>query len=154
MFQKNLIVMPEQVFQKKEEVLDYLTHLENDRVTDPEGYARDVREREASFTTYIFEGIATPHAKSSCVKTPFVVYAKLAEKVHWGDDEGEDADLVFLLGVPKVSGDNEFANLHLKVLAVLSKKLVHEDFRNSLRAASNTDEVYELLKKIEEEIKK
>lgn len=152
MFQKNLIVMPEQVFQKKEEVLNYLTHLENDRVADPEGYARDVREREASFTTYIFEGIATPHAKSSSVKTPFVVYAKLAEKVHWGDDVGEDADLVFLLGVPKASENNEFANLHLKVLAVLSKKLVHEDFRESLRAAATVDEVYDLLKKIEEDI--
>ena len=152
MFQKSLIVMPEQIFQTKEEVLDYLTHLENGRVSDPDGYARDVQEREATFATYIFEGIATPHAKSEFVKEPFVVYAKLAKTVHWGDDEGEDADLIFLLGVPKTGENNEFANLHLKVLAVLSKNLVHEDFRESLRAASTTDEVYDLLKKIEEDI--
>lgn len=152
MFEKNLIVMPEQVFQSKEEVLDYLTHLDNSRVADADGYARDVREREATFTTYIFEGIAIPHAKTDCVKEPFVVYAKLREKVHWGDDEGEDADQVFLLGVPKTSENNEFANLHLQILTSLSKKLVHEDFRNSLKDAASADEIYDLLKKFEEEM--
>lgn len=152
MFEKNLIVMPEQVFQSKEEVLDYLTHLENDRVADSDGYARDVEEREATFATYIFEGIAIPHAKTDFVKTPFVAYAKLREKVHWGDDEGEDADQIFLLGVPKTSENNEFANLHLQILTRLSKKLVHEDFRNSLKDASSVDEIYDLLKKFEEEM--
>lgn len=152
MFQKSLIVMPEQVFQTKEEVLDYLTHLENDRVSNPDGYARDVQERESTFSTYVFEGIATPHAKSDFVREPFVAYAGLADKVLWGDDEGEDADLIFLLGVPKTSENNEFKNLHLKVLAALSKRLVHEDFRESLRAASNADEIYTLLKKFEEDM--
>lgn len=152
MFEKNLIVMPEQVFRSKEEVLNYLTHLENDRVTDANGYAKAVTEREATFTTYIFEGIAIPHAKTDYVKVPFVVYAKLREKVHWGDDEGEDADQIFLLGVPKVSKDNEFANLHLQILTQLSKKLMHEDFRNSLKNAVTIDEIHNLLKNFEEEM--
>lgn len=152
MFEKSLIVMPEQVFKTKDEVLDYLTHLENGRVADPDGYGRDVKEREATFATYIFEGIAIPHAKTDCVKEPFVAYAKLKEKVHWGDDEDEDADQVFLLGVPKTSGDNKFANLHLQILTGLSKKLMHEDFRNSLKNAASIDEIYDLLKKFEEEM--
>ena len=152
MFEQNLIVMPEQVFQSKDEVLEYLTHLENSRVADADGYAKDVREREATFATYIFEGIAIPHAKTDFVKEPFVVYAKLREKVHWGDDEDEDADQIFLLGVPKTSENNEFANLHLKILTSLSKKLMHEDFRSSLKEASDPAEIYAILKKFEEEI--
>lgn len=154
MFQKDLIVIANQTFQTKEEVLEYLTHLKNDRVSDPDKYAEDVLEREEAFATYITGGIATPHAKSTFVKEPFVIYAKLAQAVHWGDDEGEDADLIFLLGVPKTGENNAYANLHLKVLAVLSKKLVHADFRDSLRASTTVDEVYDLLKKIEEEIDK
>lgn len=147
MFDKRLIVMPEQTFHSKAEVLEYLTHLENDKVSDPEGYAKDVRDREATFATYIFDGIAIPHAKSENVTEPFVIYARLNEAVHWGDDDDENAVQVFLLGVPK-SGNN----LHLELLTRLSKKLVHEDFRNSLAAASNIEEVYQLLKKFEEEL--
>lgn len=153
MFDKQLIVMPDQTFQSKEEVLDYLTHLDNSRVADQDGYAKDVKEREATFATYIFEGIAIPHAKTDYVKEPFVAYARLREKVRWGDEEGEDADQVFLLGVPKTSKDNAFANLHLQILTSLSKKLVHEDFRESLKNASSADEIYDLLKKFEEEMK-
>jgi fructose-specific phosphotransferase system IIA component len=152
MFEKHLIVMPDQIFQSKDEVLDFLTHLENERVSDPDGYGKDVKEREATFATYIFEGIAIPHAKSDNVKEPFVVYAKLREAVHWGDDEGEDANQVFLLGVPKTNNGNDSSNLHLQILTSLSKKLVHEDFRNSLKDASSTDEIYDLLKKFEEEM--
>ena len=147
MFEKRLIVMPEQTFRSKDEVLEYMTHLENDKVSNPDGYAKDVRDREATFATYTFDGIAIPHAKSENVTEPFIAYARLNEAVHWGDDEGEDAIQVFLLGVPK-SGNN----LHLELLTRLSKKLVHEDFRKSLADASSTEEVYQLLKKFEEEL--
>ena len=53
MFEKRLIVLPEQAFGTKEEVLHYLTHLENDRVQDADGYEKDIREREATFATYV-----------------------------------------------------------------------------------------------------
>lgn len=147
MFDKRLIVMQERTFQSKDEVLEYLTHLENDKVSDADGYAKDVREREATFATYTIDGVAIPHAKSENVTEPFIVYARLNQAVHWGDDEGEDAVQVFLLGVPK-SGNN----LHLELLTRLSKKLIHEDFRNSLASAPNTEEIYQLLKKFEEEM--
>ena len=151
MIDRHLIVMPEQSFHSKDEVLEYLTHLDNDRVIDPDGYAKDVSEREETFATYIMDGIAIPHAKTAYVSDPFVVYAKLKEKVHWGTEEGEDADQVFLLGVPKNGKDNQFANLHLEILNRLSRQLMHDDFRASLAAASDIEEIYRLLKKTEED---
>ena len=152
MFEKRLIVLPEQAFGTKEEVLHYLTHLENDRVQDADGYEKDVREREATFATYTIEGIAIPHAKTDYVTEPFVIYARLKAPVHWGDDEGEDAKQVFLLGVPKTGKDGSSANLHLKILTHLSKKLMHDDFRNGLLNAATTEEIYQQLKKLEEDL--
>lgn len=152
MFEKELIVISEAEFKTKEDVIHYLTHLDNSKVTDQDGFERDVLEREAAFATYIGYDIAMPHAKTECVTEPFVVYARIKGQVFWGTDEGEDINQVFLLGVPKPKdGDNKFANLHLKVLAMLSRSLMHDDFREALTNAQTEEEIYHLLKKIEEE---
>ena len=152
MFEKHLIVMPEQAFETKEKVLHYLTHLENDRVKDADGYEKDVLEREATFPTYTIDGIAIPHAKTDSVLEPFVMYARLKAPVHWGEEDGEDARQVFLLGVPKTGKDGQSANLHLKILTHLSKKLMHDDFRSGLLNAESVDEIYQQLKKLEEDL--
>ena len=60
--------------------------------------------------------------------------------VVWNEESGETADLVILIAVPaKEAGDT-----HMKILANLSRKLMHEDFRESLRN-STKEKVYEIL---------
>ena len=56
--------------------------------------------------------------------------------------------MVFLIGVPKVGGAAN-NNLHLKILAALSKKLIHDEFRAQLSTANSTKDIYALLQEIE-----
>ena len=56
--------------------------------------------------------------------------------------------MVFLIGVPKVGGAAN-NNLHLKILAALSKKLIHDEFRAQLYAAASVKDIYALLQEIE-----
>ena len=71
MFQKELIVLPQQIFADKAEVISYLTHLDNDRVTDKNLYEKDVKERESVIPTYVGYGIGLPHARTEAVEDAF-----------------------------------------------------------------------------------
>ncbi|MBP3817326.1 MAG: PTS sugar transporter subunit IIA [Butyrivibrio sp.] len=152
MFDKKLIVMPDVEFETKEDVIHFLTHLDNNKVSDMDGFEKEVLERESTFVTYVGYDIGMPHARTNHSTEPFVVYARLKNRVHWGENDGEDVSQVFLLGVPQLNdSDHSFANLHLKVLAMLSRNLMHDDFRESLNKAANTDDIYNLLINMKED---
>lgn len=151
MFNEKIVVFLEEPFATKRDVIQRLTHLENPCVVDADRYAQAVLEREDTFPTYTIDGVAMPHAKSDAVSEAFVAFARLKEPVRWGSAQGEDARVVFLIGVPQVSANGENNNLHLRILAALSKKLIHESFRRSLLAAASEKEVYHLLQALEGE---
>ena len=153
MIRKELIIMADKDFETKEEVIHYLTHIDNKKVVDKHGFEKDVLEREASFVTYIGYEIGIPHARTAYVTEPFVVYLRLKKPVHWGRDDKENVNHLFLLGVPQNNKeDYSNANLHLRILVALSKNLMHDDFRERLFQAKNQDEIYDLLEKVKEEI--
>jgi PTS system fructose-specific IIA component/PTS system nitrogen regulatory IIA component len=55
--------------------------------------------------------------------------------------DGEGVGLVFLLAVPEeCQGDQ-----HLKIIAGLSRKLVHQEFRETLAHATSDQEIVDLL---------
>lgn len=110
------------------------------RLSDKDAYVQAARAREEETGGTAMEmGIAIPHAKSSGVKEPAVAFGRTAEPIKYGD---EDADLIFLIAAPE--GEN---NLHVKILSRLARKLVHNDFRASLREAGTSEEVMELLRR-------
>jgi PTS family fructose porter, IIA component len=150
-FDEKQIVFLEESFTAKEDVIRCLTHLENSRIVDADRYEQAVLEREASFATYTIDGVAMPHAKSEGVGEAFVTFARLNVPVPWGAEPGEDARIVFLIGVPQAADGEQNNNLHLKILAALSKKLIHESFRQKLSDARSETEVYQLLQEIEED---
>ena len=153
LFDEKLIVFPEDSFAAKEDVIRCLTHLENSRIVDADRYEQAVLEREASSATYTIDGVAMPHAKSEGVGEAFVAFARLNVPVPWGAEPGEDARIVFLIGVPQAADGEQNNNLHLKILAALSKKLIHESFRQKLSEAASEKEVYQLLQEIEEDFR-
>ncbi len=145
MFDKKLVNFNKKTYADKFEVIQDLAHLENANVGDADVYAAAVTEREQVVPTYIGYGIAMPHAITPGVKKAFVIYQKLENGVKW---DNEDVSDIFMIGVPK--DGNTDAKQHLKIISELSKNLMREEFRNSLLNASDSDEVFELLKKIEE----
>lgn len=150
MFEKNLTIITDRKFKDKNEVISYLANLKNQSVIVPSDYEKDVLERESIVSTYVGFGVAIPHAKSLSLKSPFVIYAKLKELVKW-DESDEKVNQVFMIGVPKnENGQDSNSRLHLRILSELSKSLMRSDFRDELIQAKEEDEVYKLLKTIEE----
>lgn len=110
------------------------------RLSDKDAYVLAARAREEETGgTGMEMGIAIPHAKSSGVKEPAVAFGRTPAPIQYGD---EQADLIFLIAAPE--GEN---NLHVKILSRLARKLVHENFRSSLREADSPEEVMELLRR-------
>ena len=62
--------------------------------------------------------------------------------VAWTED-GETVDLVIMIAVPL----SEAGNTHMKILASLSRKLMHEEFRESLRNSSK-EQVFAILTEV------
>ncbi|CAN5636771.1 hypothetical protein BH24ACT20_BH24ACT20_12760 [soil metagenome] len=122
-------------------VIDALVDLldKDGRLTDRDAYAEAVyaREKETGGTAMEM-GIAIPHAKSSGVETAGVAFGRTNSPLDYGD---EKADLIFLIAAPE--GEH---NLHVKVLQQLARRLVHENFRTSLREASTPEEAVELMR--------
>ena len=105
------------------------------RVTDLEGYLQAVAAREEHFPTGIEGGIAIPHAQSEFVTTPSVAVGISRTGVDFGADDGP-SDLIFLIAAP-ASGENA----HLEILAALARKVMHEEFRDELRAEADSAKV-------------
>lgn len=117
----------------------------NNYLSDKEKFYSDVLEREATFPTYIGHEIGLPHSQSTGVIKPCVTIGRFKSDIVW-TEEKENANLVFLIAVPKESQDN----LHLKILSKLARLLMHEDFRNNIKTLEET-ELLELLNKSMEE---
>lgn len=114
-------------------------------IADREKYTNAVREREQKGTTGIGFGVAIPHGKSDGVTAPCIAYARLQPPVDWDSFDKEPVSSVFLIGVPEKNAGND----HLKILIAISKKLMHEEFRQQLKQAASPEAVLEIIKSIE-----
>lgn len=104
-----------------------------------------IYDREAESSTGLGMNIAIPHAKSSAVKQPAVVFGRSQEGIDWKSLDGTAAKLIFMIVVPEERAGND----HLKILQMLSRKLMDEVFREQLLHADTKDEVYKLLDTIQ-----
>ncbi len=101
-------------------------------VNDRTAYQNSVFHRESEFSTGVGYGIAIPHGKSEGVNEAFVLFAKV-NQVEWNAFDGQPVDLVFQIGVPA----SDAGETHLRLLATLSRKLMNDDFRASIRQAED-----------------
>lgn len=149
MIKKELIHL-EIKMNNKEDILDYMiTNASTlDLLEDGKRFKTDVYEREEMLPTSIGFKVAIPHGRSKGVKAPFVSFMKTETPFLWDDRNDNLVDFIFLIAIPK---ENE-NNLHLRLLAEVSKRLMNEDYREALRTASSIDEAYELLNEINERI--
>lgn len=126
----------------KDDVIDEMIELlaKNNVIMDKEQFRRDIYARENLSTTGIGFGVAIPHAKSKTVKTPKIAIGISKEGIDYDSIDGEKVFMVFMIAVKE--GEN---NLHLKALANLSRRLMHEDFRKKLLKAEDPSAIYELV---------
>ncbi|MFC9233887.1 fructose-specific PTS transporter subunit EIIC [Streptomyces decoyicus] len=103
------------------------------KVADVDELVRLALAREAQGTTGLGEEIAIPHAKTDAVTAPVVGFARSADGIDWGSLDGTLAKLVFMIAVPEAAAGDE----HLRILALLSRKLMDADFRARLQGAED-----------------
>ena len=127
----------------KEEMINQMVGLfsKGGYLSDKDQFRKDVLAREEIFPTYIGFGIGVPHGKSKGVKNAGLCVAKLKNAIQWTDDE--EADFIIMSAV----GDEEKGEFHLQLLSKVTRLMMHEDFRNTLKNGTK-ESVYEALNKI------
>lgn len=116
---------------------ELISVLKDNQIIDNEKAFFDViLKREEEFSTGIGMGVAIPHGKSSLVKKAAIVFGKSNDGVDYNSMDGKAAYLFFMIAVPENSDD-----LHLKVLAQLSRALMHKEVRDGLKNALTPEEV-------------
>ncbi|UOQ84860.1 PTS fructose transporter subunit IIABC [Gracilibacillus salinarum] len=108
-------------------------------------YRQAILDREAQSSTGLGMNIAIPHGKSKAVKRPAVAFGIKRDGVDWSSLDGSDAKLIFMIAVPEESA----GDAHLKILQMLSRKLMDENFRNQLLAVQTEEEAMKLLEEVQ-----
>ena len=103
-------------------------------LADAAKYEEDVLAREASGSTGLGEGIATPHAKSSGVKTAGLAAMTVPDGVEFESLDGQPARSFFMIAAPEGAADT-----HIEVLSNLATFLIDPDFKNALLAAPSKE---------------
>ncbi|PFR99937.1 PTS fructose transporter subunit IIABC [Bacillus thuringiensis] len=107
-------------------------------------FKQAIMNREQESTTGIGVNIAIPHGKSDAVRKPSVVFGIKQSGIDWKSLDGTEAKLIFMIAVPK---ENE-GNQHLKILQMLSRKLMDDCYRERLLSVQTKAEAYKLLDEI------
>lgn len=131
----------------KDQVIRELAEIlhRNQRISDLDKFVEDIYERETLGSTGIGFKIAIPHTKSKYVTKPSLVFGKSKNGIDYESLDGLPSELFFLIAMPA-----EKSNTHLQALAILSRNLIHEDFREQLLKANTKEKVLEIINSIDE----
>ena len=136
-----LVIIGSEAISREEAIKELVDALDlGGRLDDADAVEAAAWAREDIHSTAIGFGVALPHAKSAAVRSACVACARLRRGVDWGAADGVLVDLVVMIIVPTEGGRD-----NLKFLAQLSRRMVHEDFRARLRAASSPAEISAIL---------
>lgn len=126
----------------KNSVLDEMIKLlvDDNVVSDKNKFKEDILSREELSNTGIGFEIAIPHAKSKAVKEARIAIGITNNGIDYGSIDGQDIKMIFMIAVSEDQSD-----LHLKALANLSRKLMHDEFRESILNAKTKKEIIDML---------
>ena len=109
-------------------------------LSDKEQYLKDVFTREASGTTGLGDGIATPHAKSTGVKEAGLAAMTVPEGMDFESMDGKPSRLFFMIAAPDAAND-----AHIQILQQLAMMIMDPDFKEALIAAKSKEEFLHLI---------
>lgn len=113
-------------------------------ISDKAAYLDAVLKREQTGSTGIGFGVAIPHGKSNGVSKPGLAFAKLSQPLDWDSLDGNPVQIVFMIAVPEAAAGNE----HLQILIALSRKLIDEQFRQSLLEVTEPQQLKAILENV------
>ncbi|SDK05862.1 PTS fructose transporter subunit IIABC [Sediminibacillus albus] len=147
LLKEDTIILDLQATSKADVIDELVSKLdEAGRLNDKQAYKDAILERESQSTTGIGEGIAIPHAKTSAVATPAIVFGRAKEGIDYESLDGAPSHLFFMIAASE--GANQ---THLETLSRLSSFLMDKDFRQKLEEASSEAEVMTVIDAKEQE---
>lgn len=114
--------------------------------TDHKELVRVLIERERLGSTGIGKGIGIPHGKLKGLESLVLGFGLSRKGVDFDAMDGKPTHIFFLLLTPESSTD-----LHLKLLARISKILKGESFTQKIQQAADKEEVINLIQGVDEE---
>jgi 2-O-A-mannosyl-D-glycerate-specific PTS system IIC component len=112
------------------------------KISSLEDFLRDVMTRESEGPTALGEGLAVPHGKSETVKEAAFAVATLPKPILWeGVDGEEEVNLIVLLAIPPAQA----GSTHMQLLTALTSRLVDDDVRAAVCAATTADALLQAL---------
>lgn len=150
--EKNIIFNPNSFtkIQIIQELIDRLSVLKKLSAEKKRKIMEAVIMRERLCSTAISDGIAIPHPRSAMpeiVQEPNIVLAISPRGIDFEADDGQKTKLFFLLCAPR-------NDIHLKIMARLSRLLREPVFRHNLISSRNVIDVIELFKHYESTLDK
>ncbi len=144
---KKEAIIPELKSRTKKEVLEELV-VPVARLTeiDTDDLVKVLLERERLGSTGIGGGVGIPHGKLRNLENLIIGFGLSRAGVDFESLDGEPTRIFFLLVTPENS-----TGLHLKLLARISRILKNEPFKDRLLRASDTDEIFTIIKEEDEE---
>lgn len=100
-------------------------------------------EREEEYSTGLQDGFAIPHAKSSAVVKPTVLFIRLNQEIEWETFDDSAVKNVFALMVPKEDG----GTVHLEMLSRLATALLEDEFIKHIQRLDDKKQLVALIKK-------
>lgn len=105
------------------------------RLSDSTALEEAVWRREETYATDLGFGFALPHGKSAAVRAASITFLRPKRPIRWSAT-GTPVRGILLIAVPEQGGEE-----HLRLIARLSRQLMHEDFRARLLAARSAPAV-------------
>lgn len=139
---KESLIHLNQKYKTQGEVLRAISKISVDEKIASEDIFYDLEKREREYSTAIGQSIAIPHAKTKKIIKPSIIIIRNEEDIIWGD---EYIKLIIALLTSDTGGEE-----HLKLLSSLSRKLMHDSFREKLIRSKSKKEVLEILLSIGE----
>ena len=138
--QKSNTILSQNINHKKQ-LFNNLAHLCKNEIKLSQKEIIDcLNNRELIENSGIGNGVAIPNIQNSYIKNIQGMFLKLLNPIDYQSIDKEPVDLVFFLLSPKNIGSN-----HLKILALISRKLSNKEIKRNIRGTSNIESIYSIL---------
>lgn len=126
-----------------EELIDSISRITG---KDSEELVNVIMERERLGSTGIGGGIGIPHGKLKNLESLVLGFGLSRKGVDFESMDGRPTHLFFLILTPENS-----TGLHLKLLSRISRILKNESFKKKLLKATDNNEVYSIIREVDED---
>ncbi len=112
------------------------------RIEEADKVEEAIWQREDTYSTGVGFQVAIPHCKSPLILANSIAVLKLASDIEWKSLDDRPVKLVILIAVK----EDQMNDVHLRMIAGLSRKLMDEEFRNRVFNAADKPALLDLVK--------